>query len=130
MRHQLAELLRRRLSFPKEMASPYGEDKNSGEKQTNSPLHLANIICRFFDGFRREFGLPSTRHLHQVIRPFGAHSYLQPNQNFLEMERALNRGEHHTTQFDAEFFSQLIATFLGEGKNEEEKSGSLGRRRK
>jgi hypothetical protein len=79
---------------------------------------LANIICRFFDGFRRAFGLPSTRHLHQVIRPFGAHSYLQPKANFLQMRRALNRGVHKKMQFDAKFFTQLLDTFLGEGKSQ------------
>jgi hypothetical protein len=55
-----------------------------------------------------------------------------PNENFVEMERALNRGEHQAMQFDAELFTQLFATFLGEGKNDEneEKSGNLRRERK
>ena len=75
--------------------------------------HLsADIICRFFDGFRREFDLPGTRHLHRVIRPNGAHAFLaQPDDNFVALERSLEEADGR--QFDAEFFDQLMALFFG-----------------
>jgi hypothetical protein len=116
MRVQLAELLRRRLNFPQEMAEPYGQ------LPTDSLLififyilcHLiciADVLCRFFDGFRQEFGLAGTRHLHRVIRPVGAHSYWQPNDNFAALEQALDRERRRP--FDSDFFARLMAMFMG-----------------
>jgi hypothetical protein len=80
---------------------------------------LANIVCRFFDGLRREFGSPATDNLYKVIRPFGVHSYFQPKKNILEVERAMEKAleRDKSIQFDEAFFDQLIATYLGEGQN-------------
>ncbi|KAF7632812.1 ZnMc domain-containing protein [Meloidogyne graminicola] len=77
--NQLAEILRRRLGFPKEMAHSY-----------------VNILCRFFDGLRQHLKLfnknqslfPSKHHKLENIRPFGVHNYWQFNEenNFQILE--------------------------------------------
>lgn len=74
----------------------------------------AEVLCQFFDAFRREFDLQGTHKLHEVIRLRGVHNYFQSDGSFEALEKALNRdADGKRRQFDHSFFRQLIAVFFG-----------------
>uniref|UniRef100_A0A914H9U3 Peptidase metallopeptidase domain-containing protein n=1 Tax=Globodera rostochiensis TaxID=31243 RepID=A0A914H9U3_GLORO len=93
MRSQLAEMLRRRLSFGHDVARDHAE-----------------TLCEFFDAFRKEFDLRSTNKLHEVMRLHGVHNYFQPGDNFKTLEQF---GGGPRQRFDSAFFQQLMNIFFG-----------------
>jgi hypothetical protein len=90
VQHHYEGLLVQRLSFPRELARQYSQ-----------------VLCRFFDGIRREYHSPSTDNFHDLFRVHGTHAYYQEEPRFdaLESSEVLDR------EFDAHFFRWILAEF-------------------